>query len=691
MGTRGNLLTGPARSDFAPAEATFPEEPVAHGTDSPADHSSADPLVSDLTEGVRCIQGYFAYSEILRFAIPGALIAKFVEPALPCSEIQLFDVVCAGLAAPPSEGAATTADEDGQGDSDAPAEPARKKQKSGSLGDRGDQVVALDISSDDEGSASLNDTGEEEEAWQDRVLEELLEIQDCLPWEAVTEQSVDAWEEFQNRCIGALGCSTEHFHRKIVLEALWFVDKAKPGVYNAGFDIETWKRDLESSSTSTLLQILKRLDDGIDFDCAVQGMWPKGTTRLPWYVQRIVNFTKKFAENSETSTEPRARIHQCPSQIKPLRRVSRCFCLYEQVANISRPKWETEVARIIMNSLNPHLEFYIMNSLQAGGSSSRCRFYGVTPPPDEIYPKANTGAPCGKTIKELYDPPWPQDRAWPAWAADIYQDGFLKCIRTKLYNSIRNVNEINDCIREAHTAGRDVLQDEEFNKKHRERIIAMDFVPDPAHEDGSCMVLEDHMAEKALGFPEGHLSGYTSLITSAIQRRSWIGDSFCIKSVMHCMETWRKLQADGRWAKGGAVALSLFDGIGGGPVAVHKAGIDVRHWILVEKDPDRTKVVGMFLKKKLGFTPIDQDSFKANQLMHMRKPRTYVVFHGNHAVEKFMKVFNGWSAITMLIGGSPCNNITQSNRQPTYLEGPDSALFKYYAAAVANIHKSGGL
>ncbi|KAK3272531.1 DNA (cytosine-5)-methyltransferase [Cymbomonas tetramitiformis] len=237
---------------------------------------------------------------------------------------------------------------------------------------------------------------------------------------------------------------------------------------------------------------------------------------------------------------------------------------------------------------------------------------------------------------------------------------------------------------------RALRRDESF-AKHAKRIKSMNLIPDPKHDDGSCMVLDHYMAEAALGFPKGHLDGYGSVYSTDTQKRSWIGDSFCIRSVMHCMPLWSALQKEGRWAPGGAVALSLFDGIGGGPVAVHDAGIKVRIWIIVEKEKLRTKITEAFLEQK-GFTSITRDDFM-NTPTHIisRLESTYVVFQGEHAIEEFLGEFKGWSAITMLIGGSPCSDITASNRKRTYLEGAQSSLFKYYAQAVKNIHTAGKL
>ncbi|KAK3247399.1 hypothetical protein CYMTET_43102 [Cymbomonas tetramitiformis] len=501
--TTGQLQTSLARSRCTLQDATISEDSDVIEARSPEDRNSADSdEVTELHEGVRMIQGIFSFCSKLCQGVPSEAIARLVEPALPCTEKRLFDIVCEGLAAPPLERDIAMARRHGDGvkvDTDtrrrmAPAhhshtggastEPAPKKHRVGSTGDGDSNVLVLDCNSDDENGTASYDTGEQdEEDWQEENLEYILSLEQGLPYVACHEESIAHWERFTDRCTEALG--SEHFLRTICDEALWLASQLKPEVLKGTFDVDTWKRDVENCSSKTQLAVLRRLEyHGIDW-ARVDSLYAKENETSPgkskWnkpkkskpreinnppfnpgvkakIIQQIVD---KFNAKSQQLSMPDIRIHKCPSQIRSTRNVSKCFCLYEQVIDATS-RWDAEAGRHIAAALRPHLEFFIMDSLQAGGSSYRTRLYGVTPPPEMSYGEAGTGPYVGKSIKELYVPPWPEkkdgkeEKKWPKWAEDIYKNGFLKCIRTKLHNSALNVNDINAMLREAHQAGRDV-------------------------------------------------------------------------------------------------------------------------------------------------------------------------------------------------------------------------------------------
>jgi len=108
--------------------------------------------------------------------------------------------------------------------------------------------------------------------------------------------------------------------------------------------------------------------------------------------------------------------------------------------------------------------------------------------------------------------------------------------------------------------------------------------------------------------------------------------------------------------------LSLFSGIGGAEVALHRLGIPLKNVVSVEKSEVNRNIVRSWW---------EQTNQKGN-LIDLEDVQQLDEKH----LEQLMSTFGGFD---LVVGGSPCNNLAGSNRvSRDGLEGKDSALFFDY-------------
>ncbi|KAI3779391.1 hypothetical protein L2E82_09107 [Cichorium intybus] len=120
-----------------------------------------------------------------------------------------------------------------------------------------------------------------------------------------------------------------------------------------------------------------------------------------------------------------------------------------------------------------------------------------------------------------------------------------------------------------------------------------------------------------MGYPIYHTRG-----VSRNERFKGLGNSFQVDTVAYHLSVLKKLYPHG------INVLSLFSGIGGAEVAVHRLGIPMKNVVSVEKS------------------------------------------------EEWIGCFGGFD---LVIGGSPCNNLSGGNRWTRDgLEGEHSSLFYHY-------------
>lgn len=111
----------------------------------------------------------------------------------------------------------------------------------------------------------------------------------------------------------------------------------------------------------------------------------------------------------------------------------------------------------------------------------------------------------------------------------------------------------------------------------------------------------------------------------------------------------------------GMNVLSLFSGIGGAEIALHKLGIRMKTVVSVE-----ISEVNMTLLRSWW------DQTQTGTLIEIADVQNLTA----ERIELFIRRFGGFD---LAIGGSPCNNLAGSNRyHRDGLEGKHSALFYHY-------------
>uniref|UniRef100_A0ACD5VDS0 Uncharacterized protein n=1 Tax=Avena sativa TaxID=4498 RepID=A0ACD5VDS0_AVESA len=162
--------------------------------------------------------------------------------------------------------------------------------------------------------------------------------------------------------------------------------------------------------------------------------------------------------------------------------------------------------------------------------------------------------------------------------------------------------------------------------------------------------LEPHEMENLLGFPKDHTRG-----VGITERYKSLGNSFQVDTVVYHLSVLRDMFPHGM------NVLSLFTGIGGADVALHRLGIHMRIVVSVEiSEVNRRILRGWWNQTQTG------------RLIEVPDVETL----SDDIVESLIRQFGGFD---LVIGGSPCNNLAGKNRfHRDGLEGEHSALFFHY-------------
>lgn len=108
--------------------------------------------------------------------------------------------------------------------------------------------------------------------------------------------------------------------------------------------------------------------------------------------------------------------------------------------------------------------------------------------------------------------------------------------------------------------------------------------------------------------------------------------------------------------------LSLFSGIGGAEVALHRLGIRLKTVVSVEKSEVNRNIVKSWWEQ-------------TNQTGHLIDLTDVQELNGDR-LEDLMSMYGSFD---LIVGGSPCNNLAGSNRvSRDGLEGKESSLFFDY-------------
>ncbi|CAL4920350.1 unnamed protein product [Urochloa decumbens] len=162
--------------------------------------------------------------------------------------------------------------------------------------------------------------------------------------------------------------------------------------------------------------------------------------------------------------------------------------------------------------------------------------------------------------------------------------------------------------------------------------------------------LEPDEMEFLLGFPKDHTRGI-----SRTERYRSLGNSFQVDTVAYHLSVLRDMFPHGM------NVLSLFSGIGGAEVALHRLGIRMNNVISVEKSEVNRTILKSWW-----------DQTQTGTLIEITDVQTLT----SEKIESYIRRIGGFD---LVIGGSPCNNLAGSNRHHRDgLEGEHSALFYHY-------------
>ncbi|KAI8533671.1 hypothetical protein RHMOL_Rhmol10G0027500 [Rhododendron molle] len=232
-------------------------------------------------------------------------------------------------------------------------------------------------------------------------------------------------------------------------------------------------------------------------------------------------------------------------------------------------------------------------------------------------------------------------RWWPAWDTRTKLNCLQTCIGSaKLTERLRKALE--DCYDDEPPAHVQKYVMDECRKWNLVWVGRNKLAP-----------LECDEVEMLLGFPKNHTRGGG---ISRTDRYKSLGNSFQVDTVAYHLSVLKDL------FPGGINMLSLFSGIGGAEVALHKLGVPLKTVVSVEKsEVNRNIVRGWWEQTNQKGTLIDFDD---------------VTRVDGDQLERLISNIGGFD---LVIGGSPCNNLAGSNRHHRDgLEGKESSLFYDY-------------
>ncbi|OVA16978.1 C-5 cytosine methyltransferase [Macleaya cordata] len=165
--------------------------------------------------------------------------------------------------------------------------------------------------------------------------------------------------------------------------------------------------------------------------------------------------------------------------------------------------------------------------------------------------------------------------------------------------------------------------------------------------------LEPDEIETLLGFPKNHTRGGG---ISRTERLKGLGNSFQVDTVAYHLSVLKDMFPSGM------SVLSLFSGIGGAEVALHRLGIPLKIVVSVEiSETSRNILRSWWEQTNQKGTLIDIDDVQKLD------------------ADRLEQLINSFGGFDLIVGGSPCNNISGSNRvSRDGLEGKHSSLFYDY-------------
>ncbi|XP_057833016.2 DNA (cytosine-5)-methyltransferase DRM2 isoform X2 [Cryptomeria japonica] len=161
--------------------------------------------------------------------------------------------------------------------------------------------------------------------------------------------------------------------------------------------------------------------------------------------------------------------------------------------------------------------------------------------------------------------------------------------------------------------------------------------------------LEPHEIELVLGFGKDHTRG----VSSMTERLQCLGNAFQIDTVAYHLSVLKPFYPSG------IKVLSLFSGIGGAEVALHRIGISLKCVVSVEICPKNRLTLSSWWKK----TQQTGTLIEKEDVQDLTR-------------EVLEEVIDRVGGFDLIVGGSPCNNLSGNNRvSRNGLEGKQSSIF----------------
>ncbi|KAK9857990.1 hypothetical protein WJX84_006277 [Apatococcus fuscideae] len=344
--------------------------------------------------------------------------------------------------------------------------------------------------------------------------------------------------------------------------------------------------------------------------------------------------------------------------------------LYEQVFGMDK-QW-VDIARRIYDDLYEHPPV-ILDSCPRFSAARRQRTYttnirGHAPLPEPLQPSLEDF--LGLSAQGL-----------PVWMSELFEAGFFNTVNTRVFPSLKCSAAISHWVaNHPDQALPESIVGEDGTLYHARKVAARyNLVPDPKHRVRGMLAKQ---AEALMGFANGHTrragpANGTRLPDAG--RRQMLGNAFQTDTVAHLLGPLKAMQDQGKLTND-LVVLSLFDGIAGAAVALEKAGITFSRYFSVEKDWACQAVVRRYF-----------NSIPANA----RPQLAYPSDSNGHPVHDVNQITTAWlrqqvqsTGIHLIIGGSPCNNITGSNRvakSRVGFAGEDSSTFAAYSRILRDV------
>jgi site-specific DNA-cytosine methylase len=237
---------------------------------------------------------------------------------------------------------------------------------------------------------------------------------------------------------------------------------------------------------------------------------------------------------------------------------------------------------------------------------------------------------------------------WPSW--DSREK--LNCIRTFLASS-KTVKKICSTLEENTNPPPPAIQKYVIEECKKGNLVWTG--------KNKVAPLEPREMEVLLGFPKGHTRSM-----GFRERHRALGNSFQVDTVAYHLSVLKDIFPNGM------NVLSLFSGIGGAEVALHRLGIHLKNVVIVEKCKTSRDVV----KDWWEGNKITGDLIEIEDVKELTTDK----------IEEFIMRFHGFD---LVIGGSPCNNLAGSNRYSRIgLEGVHSSLFYDYVRILDDVRSA---